>query len=36
VWGHPDLLPGADDLDDPFDFVDRDQGPTLDISSLDE
>ena len=34
VWGHPDLMPGAEDLDDPFAFVDRDSGPDLDISSL--
>jgi putative hydrolase len=36
LWGHPDLLPTADDLDDPFDYVDREQGPELDISSLDD
>jgi putative hydrolase len=34
VWGHPDLMPGADDLDDPFAFVDRDDGPDVDLSSL--
>ncbi|HET7310511.1 MAG TPA: zinc-dependent metalloprotease [Mycobacteriales bacterium] len=34
VWEHPDLMPGADDLDDPFAFVDRDEGPDVDISSL--
>jgi putative hydrolase len=26
VWGHPDLLPTAEDLDDPKDFVDRTSG----------
>jgi len=36
MWGHPDLMPTATDLDDPFEFVDRDQGPALDISSLDD
>jgi putative hydrolase len=35
LWGHPDLLPTADDLDDPFAYVDRDEGDTFDISSLD-
>jgi hypothetical protein len=23
VWGHPDLMPTADDLDDPADYVRR-------------
>ena len=36
LWAHPDLLPTAEDLDDPFDYVDRDHGPELDISSLDD
>jgi hypothetical protein len=27
-------MPGADDLDDPFAFVDRDEGPDVDLSSL--
>lgn len=36
LWQHPDLLPTAEDLDDPFDYVDREQGPELDISALDE
>ncbi|MCX9192523.1 hydrolase [Carbonactinospora thermoautotrophica] len=31
VWGHPDLLPTAEDLDDPESFVDRSQ---LDLSGL--
>lgn len=26
VWSHPDLLPGAEDLDNPTDFVDRRAG----------
>ena len=26
VWGHPDLLPSADDLDDPEGFVTRSEG----------
>ena len=34
VWGHPDLMPAVDDLDDPFAFVDRDDGPDVDLSSL--
>jgi putative hydrolase len=36
VWAHPDLMPTAEDLDDPFAFVDRDEGPALDLSSLDD
>ncbi len=32
VWGHPDLLPTADDLDDPDTFVNG--RPELDISDL--
>jgi hypothetical protein len=28
-------MPTADDLDDPFAFVDRDEDPPLDLSSLD-
>jgi putative hydrolase len=34
VWAHPDLLPTADDLDDPAGFVAG--RPELDMSSLDE
>jgi len=34
LWGHPDLMPSASDLDDPFEFVDRDNGGDLDLSSL--
>ena len=34
VWSHPDLLPTADDLDDPFAYVERGEGPALDISDL--
>lgn len=34
LWGHPDLMPSASDLDDPFDFVDRDNGGDIDLSSL--
>ena len=34
IWGHPDLLPTADDLDDPFAFVERDEDGPLDLSSL--
>jgi putative hydrolase len=33
VWAHPDLLPSADDLDDPEGFVRG--GPDLDFSELD-
>jgi putative hydrolase len=33
LWGHPDLLPTAEDLDDPEAFVNR---PELDLSALDE
>jgi putative hydrolase len=34
IWGHPDLLPTAEDLDDPFAFVERDEDGPLDLSSL--
>jgi putative hydrolase len=34
VWQHPDLLPGADDLDDPAGFIDRIIGG--DTSGIDE
>lgn len=34
VWQHPDLLPGADDLDDPAAFIDRVIGG--DTSGMDE
>jgi putative hydrolase len=34
VWGHPDLVPTGADLDDPFAFVERDEGGPLDLSSL--
>jgi len=34
IWGHPDLLPSAEDLDDPFAFVDRDEGPEVDMSAF--
>src|SRR4051794_21186244 len=34
VWEHPDLMPSTEDLDDPFAFVEREQGPDVDISSL--
>ena len=34
VWAHPDLLPGADDLDDPAEFIDRVIGG--DTSGIDE
>jgi putative hydrolase len=34
LWAHPDLMPSASDLDDPFDFVDRDPGDDIDLSSL--
>lgn len=33
VWAHPDLMPGADDLDDPEGFARR-HGGDLDISAL--
>ena len=36
LWSHPDLMPTGDDLDDPFAFAERDEGPALDISSLDD
>lgn len=35
VWGHPDLMPSADDLDDPEGFARR-AGSDLDISALEE
>src|ERR1700678_4623119 len=34
VWQHPDLLPGADDLDEPASFIDRIIGG--DTSGIDE
>ena len=34
VWQHPDLLPGAEDLDDPAGFIDRSLGG--DTSGIDE
>ncbi|HVV77974.1 MAG TPA: zinc-dependent metalloprotease [Mycobacteriales bacterium] len=34
VWGHPDLLPTASDLDDPQAWVDRGPDDGLDISEL--
>jgi putative hydrolase len=35
VWSHPDLLPNAEDLDDPVAWVERDAtNPTLDLSEL--
>jgi putative hydrolase len=34
IWQHPDLLPGADDLDDPAGFIDRSIGG--DTSGIDE
>ena len=34
VWQHPDLLPGADDLDEPAGFIDRVIGG--DTSGIDE
>lgn len=34
VWGHPDLLPRADDLDDPQAFVRRSTEADIDISEL--
>lgn len=36
VWAHPDLMPGADDLDDPAAFVTRTGAETLDVSALTE
>lgn len=38
VWDHPDLLPTADDLDDPAGFVARraSEGEALDLSELDD
>jgi putative hydrolase len=37
IWSHPDLLPTADDLDDPLGFGERDEGFTApdDLSELD-
>lgn len=34
VWAHPDLLPGAADLDDPVGWAQRGPDDTLDISAL--
>jgi putative hydrolase len=38
VWDHPDLMPGAEDLDDPENFLDRLRGDSvpLDLSTLDD
>src|SRR5947209_14882245 len=36
IWSHPDLLPTGDDLDDPFAFVERDEGDGIDMSQLDQ
>jgi uncharacterized protein (DUF2342 family) len=37
VWSHPDLLPNADDLDDPASWVERSATEeTFDISKLDD
>jgi hypothetical protein len=40
VWSHPDLLPTADDLDDPLGFGERDAAVTVeipdDLSELDD
>jgi putative hydrolase len=35
IWGHPDLLPAAEDLDDPIAWADRGPDDTFDISALD-
>jgi putative hydrolase len=35
VWAHPDLLPGASDLDDPLGWADRGPDDSLDLSELD-
>jgi putative hydrolase len=29
IWSHPDVVPSAEDLDDPFGYVDRDDGVDL-------
>jgi putative hydrolase len=34
IWAHPDLLPGADDLDDPQAWVERQEPDSFDISEL--
>jgi putative hydrolase len=35
IWSHPDLLPGAEDLDDPVGWVERGStDETLDLSEL--
>ncbi|HVT67185.1 MAG TPA: zinc-dependent metalloprotease, partial [Trebonia sp.] len=36
LWAHPDLLPTAEDLEDPDAFVRRSEPTDLDISSLEE
>ncbi len=36
VWEHPDLLPTAEDLDDPVGFVAGGTGEVLDLSGLDD
>jgi len=34
LWAHPDLLPNAEDLEDPLGFLDND-GDDVDISDID-
>jgi uncharacterized protein (DUF2342 family) len=36
IWGHPDLLPAAVDLDDPQGWAERGPDDGLDISELDD
>ena len=36
VWGHPDLMPTSEDLDDPEAFARRDDSGGFDMSDLDE
>lgn len=35
-WGHPDLMPGADDLDDPLGYATRVADEQIDLGELDE
>ncbi|NQW73059.1 MAG: zinc-dependent metalloprotease, partial [Actinobacteria bacterium] len=35
LWAHPDMLPAAEDLADPLDFIERSSGP-LDLGPVDE
>jgi hypothetical protein len=35
IWGHPDLLPSAEDLDDPLAWAEQGPDDSFDLSALD-